>query len=156
MAALNELDWPMMSWATGFTDRCWKHGPIQGSRSRLSHSYWKKNNRKVFESKFLSLDNSSWVPGKNVDSIYSRLVKRNRCNMNDFQNQPKNGSKSAKMADRTIFGLSRNLKDRPMIVFLSLGKLQLFGIIRLKTNWPCYRRMTFCFSRFYKVVEWCR
>ena len=52
--------------------------------------------------------------------------------MNDFQNQAKNGSKSTKMADRTIFGLSRNLKDRPMIVFLSLGKLKFFGIVRLK------------------------
>lgn len=74
MAVANELDWPQMSWVTGFTDRCWKHAPI------------------------------SWVEGKNVDSIYARLVERNRCNLNDFQNQANNGCKSWKMADTTIYG----------------------------------------------------
>lgn len=90
IAAANELDWPQMSWVTGFTDRCWNTGPV------------------------------SWVKEKNVDSIYSRLVKRNRCNLNDFQNQSNNGCKSWKMADTTIFGLGRNPLDRPMLIFLSL------------------------------------
>ena len=60
----NEIDWPMMSWITGFTDKCWGTGPI------------------------------SYVKDRNVDSIYSRLVKRNRCNLNDFQNQANNGCKT--------------------------------------------------------------
>lgn len=86
----NELDWPMMSWVTGFTDRCWETAPI------------------------------SWVEGVNVDSIYARLVDRNRCNLNDFQNQANNGCKASSMADNTVYGLARDHFDTPMLIFLSL------------------------------------
>ena len=65
MLLLNELDWPQLSWITGFKGNCWETGP------------------------------KSWVEGKYVDSIYSRLVERNRCNLNDFINQANNGCKLA-------------------------------------------------------------
>ena len=55
-----------------------------------------------------------------MDSIYSRLVQRNRCNLNDYQNQANNGCKAKSMADKTIFGLNRKPTDKPMLVFLSL------------------------------------
>ena len=60
------------------------------------------------------------IQDTNVDSIYSRLVQRNRCNLNDYQNQANNGCKSKSMADKTIFGLNRKPTDKPMLVFLSL------------------------------------
>jgi acyloxyacyl hydrolase len=90
IALANELDWPQLSWITGFKGNCWETGP------------------------------KSWVEGKYVDSIYSRLVERNRCNLNDFINQANNGCKSSSMADKTIFGLGRKPLDKPMLVFLSL------------------------------------
>ena len=86
----NELDWPMMSAFTGFTENCWRNGPV------------------------------SHVNGIEVDSIYARLVQRNRCNLNDYQNQANNGCKAKSMADKTIFGLERTPDDKPMLVFLSL------------------------------------
>ena len=90
IAVGNELDWPMMSAFTGFTDKCWSNAP------------------------------NSFIDDTNVDSIYSRLVQRNRCNLNDYQNQANNGCKARSMADKTIKGLNRNRTDKPMLVFLSL------------------------------------
>ena len=43
----NELDWPMMSAFTGFTNNCWRNGPV------------------------------SYVEGVEVDSIYARLGTEN-------------------------------------------------------------------------------
>ena len=77
-----------MSWITGFTDNCWSTGPI------------------------------SHVPNVNVDSIYARLVKRNRCNLHDYQNQANNGAKSTSMADKTIFGLGRKDAANNLTIFL--------------------------------------
>ena len=90
IAVGNELDWPMMSAFTGFTDKCWSNAP------------------------------NSFIQDTNVDSIYSRLVERNRCNLNDYQNQANNGCKAKSMADKTIKGLNRKPTDKPMLVFLSL------------------------------------
>ena len=59
----------MMSAFTGFTDKCWSNAP------------------------------NSFIENTNVDSIYSRLVARNRCNLNDYQNQANNGCKAKYMAE---------------------------------------------------------
>ena len=108
----------MMSAFTGFTDSCWLNAP------------------------------NSFIENTNVDSIYSKLVERNRCNLNDYQNQANNGCKAKYMAElgfqddliglacdslapygtrqfenrsqKTIFGLNRKPTDKPMLVFLSL------------------------------------
>ena len=69
LAIKNELDWPMMSAFTGFTDSCWSNAP------------------------------NSFIDNTNVDSIYSKLVQRNRCNLNDYQNQANNGCKAKYMAE---------------------------------------------------------
>ena len=59
----------MMSAFTGFTDSCWSNAP------------------------------NSFIENTNVDSIYSKLVERNRCNLNDYQNQANNGCKAKYMAE---------------------------------------------------------
>ena len=123
----------MMSAFTGFTDSCWSNAP------------------------------NSFIENTNVDSIYSKLVQRNRCNLNDFQNQANNGCKAKYMAElgfqndliglaceslaplwtrqfenrskKTIFGLNRKPTDKPMLVFLSLiGNDVCNGKVRSKNN----------------------
>ena len=122
----------MMSAFTGFTDSCWSNAP------------------------------NSFIENTNVDSIYSKLVQRNRCNLNDYQNQANNGCKAKYMAElgfqddliglrcdsiaplrtrqfenrpqKTIFGLNRKPTDKPMLVFLSLiGNDVCNGKVRKKT-----------------------
>ena len=72
LAVKNEFDWPMMSAFTGFTDKCWSNAP------------------------------NSFIENTNVDSIYSKLVQRNRCNLNDYQNQANNGCKAKYMAEKSF------------------------------------------------------
>jgi len=55
-----------------------------------------------------------------MDSIYKRLVERNRCGLNDYQNQANNGARITSMADKIVKGLSRKTSDNRMVVFLSL------------------------------------
>ena len=71
-----------MSAFTGFTDSCWSNAP------------------------------NSFIDNTNVDSIYSKLVQRNRCNLNDYQNQANNGCKAKYMAElgfqNDLIGSPRN------------------------------------------------
>ena len=63
LALVNEMDWPMLTWPTGFSDNCWEQ------------DVWSYSSKKT-------------------DSIYLRYVEHNRCALNDFQTQAKNGGAS--------------------------------------------------------------
>ena len=57
MLLTNELDWPMLSWATGMSDNCWEE------------------------------DISSYTPGTQVDSLYKRMFEWNRCRIGIQKNK---------------------------------------------------------------------
>ncbi|EFA78313.1 acyloxyacyl hydrolase [Heterostelium album PN500] len=62
--------------------------------------------------------NSSAGP---VDSIYLRLLERNRCNHRDYQNAGVNGARSGNVANGNIQSISRHQQtDNPVLLFLEL------------------------------------
>ena len=78
LSLTNELDWPMLTWPTGFSENCWE-------QDVFSHT------------------------DTQVDSIYMRYVERNRCGLNDFQTQAKNGGASDNVGTRLVKGLQIGL-----------------------------------------------
>ena len=56
-----------------------------------------------------------------MESIYSTMLKRNRCNHRDYQNIAVNGARSSAMKDTIIKSLARNINsDHPLLVILEL------------------------------------
>ena len=48
-------------------------------------------------------------------------MEHNRCALNDFQTQAKNGGKAKSVANNLFYGLKRDqVNDKPMLVFISL------------------------------------
>lgn len=88
--AMDELDFPHCSWATG-------------------HTYQGQDQTKVCP--------PSKLPFK---SIYQRMVERNRCNHRDYQNIAVNGARSSSMANKIVNSFRRNPGDAPAIVFHAL------------------------------------
>ncbi|RNA11317.1 acyloxyacyl hydrolase [Brachionus plicatilis] len=88
----NELDWPQLSGMTGIA--------------------LKENTRYM---------NSTWPVVKGfTDSIYLKLLERNRCNFRDYQNIGVNGADTNEMKE-IVKSFSRNQQtDQPVLLFLSL------------------------------------
>mgnify|MGYP006415442841 CR=1 FL=1 len=95
--ASDEVDWPMMSWATGFMNSTWKGAP-----STDPH----------------------WLPDDAPDgahSIYLKMRERNRCIHRDYQNIAVNGARVGAMSNGIIHSFARNAKrDRPVLTFYAL------------------------------------
>ena len=91
--ALNEFDYPMCSWGTGHVDNinCPYQDPIPGHDANFG-----------------------------VISLYSKLVERNRCNTNDFQNIGVNGARMPSSMG-LVDAMARNpTNDHVALVWLSL------------------------------------
>jgi acyloxyacyl hydrolase len=83
--AENEVDWPQLSWVTGFYDK----------------------------------DITGLTPGP-IDSIYKRMLQRNKCIHRDFQNLAVNGASSSNILEY-MKNLSRNqTTDNPLLLFIAL------------------------------------
>lgn len=90
--AENEMDFPQCSWGTGHVDleKCPFQHPVPG------------------------------VEGTKATSLYTKLVERNRCNYNDYQNIGVNGARITS-SDGLVDAVSRRAEvDHPVLLWMSL------------------------------------